>query len=216
MFFLQLGPGLVHNDPQLLDAGQNSGKTDKMGLRLPGNNPRQGRLARSRRSPENHGKKTVLIHRAAQERPRRQELRLAHIVRQRPGPHAVRQRAGQARKTSIPVRSGCRHLFLLRLTFFGRLDEVDQGDNFFLRHLAGKAFPLFRRHTFLQIGLDVKKGLPAGNDTQARHIARLAAAIEKRHFMPQPGATDFQMIKTIHTANFVQKKKAVKRNLHFP
>jgi hypothetical protein len=58
----------------------------------------------------------------------------------------------------------------------------------------------------------MEKRLPAGQDAHAGQVARLPAAVEKSHFMPQPGATNFQMIIVIHNSLTLSKKeKAVKR-----
>ena len=88
---LPLHPRLIHNRTDFLDTGKNSRKTGEMRLNCSGNNPGQGRLAGSRRSPENHGEELVCLDGAAQKRSCTHQVGLPHIFIKRSGSHPVCQ-----------------------------------------------------------------------------------------------------------------------------
>src|SRR5204863_6790938 len=82
-----------HDRLDFLDAAQYRAERDELAAGHARDDPRQRRLAYARRSPENHGTEGVALDLLAQRLAGPEDVLLAHIVVERPGPHALRQRA---------------------------------------------------------------------------------------------------------------------------
>ena len=72
--------GLVDDSADLLHAGEHRGEADEVGLRLPGQDPGECRLSRTRRTPEDDGEDTVLLNGPPQKAVRSDEVILADVL----------------------------------------------------------------------------------------------------------------------------------------
>src|ERR1035441_7746123 len=100
------GPvGVAHDLLDFLDARENGGKLDEVGLGDARNNFGQSRLARARRPPEDHRGGVIALDLHAQRFARPDQMFLAHEFIQRSRTHAVGQRA-RALDSGIVVRDG--------------------------------------------------------------------------------------------------------------
>jgi hypothetical protein len=76
-------------------------------------------------------------------------------------------------------------------------DFKNRGDLVF-RRLTETSVPFFRRKPFFQILLDGEIYLPAPDRPRTGHALVFLPAISERNFSAQSGASDLQMIITIH------------------
>ena len=78
--------------PDVLDARQHRGECDELGVGAGCDQPRECRLARPRRTPQDHRMRTAGLERAAQRRAGAEQMRLPDELIERSGPQPIRQR----------------------------------------------------------------------------------------------------------------------------
>ncbi len=96
---------LLHHRPDFLHSREDGGKSDEMGLRLRGQEPRQGCFPRTRGTPEDEGEQAVLVDRLAEQGSLSQKVFLPGEFPEGTGPHPVRQGAfpDVSRLPRVPV-----------------------------------------------------------------------------------------------------------------
>ena len=83
---------LVKDLTQLLDPRQHGRKGRERHVDRPGQEPGQARLAAARRTPQNQRRQTAAFDHAPQQTLRPQQVRLTHVLVNRPGAHPLGQR----------------------------------------------------------------------------------------------------------------------------